>query len=56
MQNQYPNGNNLTNDPAQTGTKQQSGTKYYIFGMVTGILAAIAVTLGTVGRCGCTGQ
>ena len=49
MQNQYPNGNNLTNDPAQTGTKQQSGTKYYIFGMVTGILAAIAVTLGTVG-------
>ena len=42
MQNQYPNGNNLTNDPAQTGTKQQSGTKYYIFGMVTGILAAIA--------------
>ncbi len=49
MQNQYPYGNNLTNDPVQTGAKQPSGTKYYIFGIVTGILAAIAVALGAVG-------
>ena len=48
MQNQYPNGNYDINDQVRK-EKKQSGTKYYVLGMVTGILAAMAVTLGAVG-------
>ena len=48
MQNQYPNGNYDINSPVQK-EKRQSGTKYYVLGMVTGILAAMAVTLGAAG-------
>lgn len=48
MQNQYPNSNNETNDQTHK-EKRQSGTKYYVLGMVTGILAAVAVALGAMG-------
>ena len=54
MQNQYSNGSGEMNH--QSGNQmnppaQKSSTKYYILGMVTGILAAVAVALGD-GRCG----
>ena len=61
MQNQYSNGNhemnnqtgNQLNDPVQRGNGKKSGpltsTKYYVLGMVTGILAALAVVLGVLG-------
>ncbi len=37
------------NCQVQQETRQQSGTKYYVLGMVTGILAVFAVVLGAVG-------
>ncbi len=61
MQNQYSNGNhemnnqagNQMNDPVQRGNGQKSrpwtSTKYYALGMVTGILAALAIVLGVLG-------
>lgn len=48
MQNQYPNGNNETNDQTHK-EKKQPGTRYYVLGMATGILAALAVALGAMG-------
>ncbi len=52
MQNQYSNGSGEMNH--QSGNQmnppaQKSSTKYYILGMVTGILAAVAVALGMAG-------
>lgn len=50
MQNQYSSGKeNQQNYPVQKNKGRQSGTRYYILGIVTGILAALAVTLGAVG-------
>lgn len=65
MQNQYSNGNygtnnqlenqinNPVNPPMQGGPVQtpgqKSGTKYYMLGLLTGILAALAITLGVLG-------
>lgn len=40
---------NQMNYQVQQDVKKQSGTKYYILGIVTGVLAALAVTLGAVG-------
>lgn len=37
------------NDQMRQATGRQSGTKYYVLGLVTGILAAVAVVLGAVG-------
>ena len=37
------------NNLAEKETGHQSGTKYYIFGIVTGVLAMLAVMLGAVG-------
>lgn len=37
------------NYQVQQDVKKQSGTKYYVLGIVTGVLAALAVTLGAVG-------
>ncbi len=53
MQNQYSSGNNRAenqmNYSVQKEKEKKSGTRYYILGMVTGVLAALAVTLGTAG-------
>lgn len=54
MQNQYSNGSNDTNGQRlyPMGSEkelQQRGTKYYILGMVTGILVVVALTLGIMG-------
>lgn len=40
---------NQMNYQVQQDVKKQSGTKYYVLGIVTGVLAALAVTLGAVG-------
>lgn len=62
MQNQYSNGSNGTdnqgnysmnnhmiNSPTNKDIRHQKNTKYYILGIVTGILAAFAITLGVIG-------
>ncbi|MDE6621748.1 MAG: S41 family peptidase [Lachnospiraceae bacterium] len=53
MQNQYSSGNNRVenqiNYSVQKEKKQKPGTRYYLLGMITGILVTIAVTLGTAG-------
>lgn len=57
MQNQYSNGNNETydqvgnqmNSQVRREAKRQSGTRYYVMGIATGILVALAITLSTVG-------
>lgn len=54
MQNQYSNGsngtdNNMINSPTNKEIGHQKSTKYYILGIVTGILAALAITLGVTG-------
>lgn len=37
------------NNQVQQAAGQQTGTKYYVLGLVTGILAAVAIVLGAVG-------
>ncbi len=63
MQNQYSNGsngtnnsqqncpinNNMINSPTNREVKHQKSTKHYILGIVTGLLAAFAVTLVVTG-------
>ena len=57
MQNQYSNGSNhadfQTGNLIQQGSGQgpgkKSDTKYYILGILTGVLAAAAIVLGAVG-------
>lgn len=62
MQNQYSNGsngtnnqencpinNNMINSPANKEVGHQKSTRYYILGIVTGLLAALAITFGVAG-------
>lgn len=62
MQNQYSNGsngtnnqencpinNNMINSPANKEVRHQKSTRYYILGIVTGLLAALAITFGVAG-------
>lgn len=49
MQNQSSSGSNEMNNQAGNESVRQSGRKYYFLGMLTGILAFLAVVLGAAG-------
>lgn len=48
-QGNYSNNNNVINSPGNREAGHQRSTKYYILGIVTGMLAAFAITLGVIG-------
>ncbi len=48
-QGNYSNNNNVINSPGNREAGHQRSTKYYILGIVTGMLAALAITLGVAG-------